>query len=120
MELDAPYLSPAIMAEAEAALREAEAKVKGRADLERRVRHAHLPVWYVLSRRGPQSATWKAVEAKIGGKLDPAELAVSFAKAAEENKVNRVCEGAGEVKNWLEWLRDDTKRVGEEMPPEPQ
>lgn len=120
MELSAPYLSPAIMAEAEAALREAEAKVKGNADLERRIRHVHMPVWYVLSRRGPQSATWKAVEAKIGGKLDPAEVTAHFVQVAEENKVSRVREGAGEVKNWLEWLQDETKRAQEKMPPEPQ
>ncbi|MBN2584785.1 MAG: DUF4838 domain-containing protein, partial [Planctomycetes bacterium] len=117
--LDGPYIKPEVMADAEAALREAEEAAKDNADLQRRVRHAHMPVWYVLAKRGPTSPTWKAVEAKVG-KLDIKAMAAGFAKVAEEYNIGSVADGEV-LKPWLEWLQAYANQVAEKgapLPPE--
>jgi len=115
--LDAPYMAPAVMAGAEAALREAEQAAKGDPVLERRVRHAHMPVWYVLAKRGPASPTWKAVEEKVG-KLDIKAVAEGFAKVAEEYQVNAISDGEV-LKPWLDWLGAYASQVAEKGVPVP-
>ena len=115
--LDGPYIAPEVMAEAEAALREAEQAAKGDAMFERRVRHAHMPVWYVLAKRGPGSATWKAVEAKVG-KLDMQAIATGFARTAEEYRINAIADGEA-LKPWLDWLQAHARLTAEKGVPVP-
>ena len=106
-ELDAPYIAPDVMARAEVILRKAELTVAGNADLERRVRHAHMPVWYVLAKRGPGSPTWSAVNDALGdsGRLDMAQVAAGFARVVQDYRINAVAEGEI-LEPWLAWLQD--------------
>ena len=103
VHLDAPYLRPEIVAEAEAALRAAEAKVPADGDLGRRVRHAHMGIWYVLAKRGPGSVTWKVVEAHLGEKVDPTAIAANLARVVKESGVNCICD-PDPVGPWIQWL----------------
>jgi len=118
--LNAPFLKPEIMADAEAALREAQKLVKGNADLERRVRHARMPLTYVLFKRGPQSKTWAAVEAKVGP-LDPVALAAEFAQAVKENDINYTADPEV-MEPWVAWMQNYAKLIvekkGKVVPPE--
>jgi len=100
----APFLQPSILAEAEATLREADRAAAGDPILERRVRHAHLPLWYVLAKRGPQSPTWKAVEAKVG-KLDFVAIAEVSNQTAKEWRIYAVADPE-ESEPWFQWLTD--------------
>ncbi len=115
--LSSKYLSPTLLADAEAALRQAEQAAAGKPDLEPRLRAAHLPVWYVLAKRGPGSATWKAVEAKAG-KLDLSHIAEQFAQAVKENRIEAVAEGQP-MKPWADWLTAYAKLVAEKGVPVP-
>jgi len=101
--LDAPWLKPDVIANAEAAMREAEQAVAGNPVLLSRVQHAHMPVWYVLLKRGTQSKTWAATEAKVG-KLDIAEVAGRFSKVAADWNMQHIAEGE-ENKGFLEWAK---------------
>ncbi len=103
VEFNAPFLIPSDIAEAEAALRKAAMAAKGQGDVERRVQHARMPIWYVLTVRGPGSATWKAVEAKVG-RMDYAEVAASLLEAVKQWRVSHTSEhDAGGP--WFEWLK---------------
>jgi hypothetical protein len=118
--LNGPWIAPKVIAEAEAALRKADEAAAGDTVLERRVRHAHLPVRYVLARRGPGSATWKATEAKVG-KIDFVKLAVDLAQAVKEYGINRDADGPHYAQTWVEWVNDYARRVAENgvpIPPE--
>jgi len=120
VHLNAPYLRPEVIAEAEAVLREAAKKVPADSDFGRRVRHVHMGVWYVLAKRGPQSKTWKAVEGKVG-KLDPAAIAAGLARVVRESKVNCIID-RWPVAPWIEWVTQYMKQVkadgGPPLPPE--
>ncbi|MBN2581971.1 MAG: DUF4838 domain-containing protein [Planctomycetes bacterium] len=117
MEFNAPFLVPSDLAEAEQALREAEAAAQGHPDIERRVRHAHMPIWYVLTIRGPGSATWRAVEAKVG-KMDYAQVAERLLAVVKEWRVSHTSEhDAGAP--WFAWLADHAKAVASGTPPLP-
>lgn len=120
VHLNAPYLRPEVMAQAEAALRNAEAKVPADSDFARRVRHAHMGVWYVLAKRGPGTKTWKAVEDTVG-KLDPTAIADALARVVRESKVNCIID-PDPVGPWIEWLSGYMKQVkelgGPPLPPE--
>lgn len=107
--LNAPFLKPEVLAEAEALMRQAEGKAKGDAELERRVRHARLPVTYVLFKRGPGSKTWTAVEKKVGP-LDPVALAAAFAQSVREYGINLVADPE-DVKPWVDWMQDYAKSI---------
>lgn len=107
--MDAPYHEPAVIADAAAALKKADQAAKGNAELERRVRHAWMPVRYMLAKRGPGSATWKAVEAKIG-KVDMTTVAAEFGRTVDEYKINAVAD-AEVVKPFREWMEDYAKLV---------
>jgi len=101
--LDAPWLIPEVIANAESALQQAEKAVANDPILLGRVRLAHLPVWYVLLKRGTQSKTWAATEAKVG-KLDIVEMVNQFSKVAEDRGMNILCDG--EVsKGFLSWIK---------------
>ena len=102
--MSVPFLQPQIIAEAEAAMRQADAAVAGDPVLERRVRHAHLPVWYVLAKRGPLSPTWKAVEAKVG-KLDFTRIAEVSNQTAKEWNIQAVADPE-EAGPYFQWLTD--------------
>ncbi|MFW6189435.1 MAG: DUF4838 domain-containing protein [Planctomycetota bacterium] len=119
--LNQPWLAPRVVAEAEAHLRQAEKRVAADPPLERRVRHAHAPLWYVLARRGPSSRTWRAVSERVGG-LTPGELARNLTRAFEESDISRLSEsGSVRTEVWLNWLSDWGARAGEArdvLPPE--
>ncbi len=107
-DLTVPYLDPPVIAKAEKALRQAEKAAAGNPDLQRRVRHAHMPLWYVLAKRGPASPMWQEVNRAVaadGGKLDIAHIAREFARVAEENRINTIAEGNA-FAPWLQWLTD--------------
>jgi len=119
--LNARHLRPEIIADSELALRAAEKLAAGNPDLESRVRHAHMPIWYILAKRGPESVTWKMTVEKAG-KLDFQELAQNFAQVVKE----RGCDitGRDEVElgpPFTTWLHDYAKLVAERghvTPPE--
>lgn len=113
-----PFLQPSILAEAEAALRQADQAAAGDAVLERRVRQAHLPLWYILAKRGPQSPTWKAVEAKVG-QLDFTRIAELSNQTAKEWNIYAVADPE-ESAPWFQWLTDYAAllKQGPVLPPE--
>jgi hypothetical protein len=117
-----PWLAPDVLVEAERHLREAKKKVAGKPELEKRVRHAHMPLWYVLALRGPSSRTWRAIDQKLSVTA-PAEIARRLAEAIEENHVTALAMGDSEqrVKDFVAYLRDWSSRAGAEadlLPPE--
>ena len=118
--MDLPFLKPEIIADAEAALRQAEEAAKGDTALERRVRHARMPITYVLFKRGPQSKTWAAVEARVG-KLDPLALARQFAQTIKEWQINYVADPETAVP-FTAWVQDYAQLIvekrGKVVPPE--
>jgi len=78
-----------------------------------------MPVWYMLMKRGPNSPTWKAVEAKVGP-LDVSEIAGKLAGVIKEWGVNAVADKE-DVAPFLSWLDDYARIVrekGEAVPPE--
>ncbi len=120
--LDGPYIAPEVMARAEVALRKAEEAVAGDPELEKRVRHAHMPVWYVLAKRGPGSSTWKAVDAAVAdsGGLDIEHIARGFAQVVDDYRINAVADGEV-IEPWLAWLQDYAAQCadgGYPVPPE--
>ncbi len=121
VHLNAPYLYPEVLAAAETALRQAENAVAGQPVFERRVRHAHMGVWYVLAKRGPGTATWRAVEDAVDVKLDLAAIADSLARVVDEWKINRICDPI-EVKPWIDWAKQYAAAIKESdrlpVPPE--
>ena len=103
VDLNAPFLKPEIIADAEETLRHADAAVKDNPALARHVRHVHLGIWYVLAKRGPGSATWQAVEKKVG-KLDFNQIAASIQQVVTEYKINRI-DDPDLIGPWLDWLK---------------
>lgn len=119
VSLAAPFLTPAVLAEAEETLRAAEKKVADDPALARHVRHVHMGVWYVLAKRGPGSPTWQAVEKRVG-KLDMKEIAASLAAVCKDYKMNKACD-PDPLQPWLDWARqygDLLARKGKVVPPE--
>ncbi len=112
-----PWLTADIIAEAEALLRDAAQRVAGDAELESRIRHARLPIWYVLAKRGPDSRTWKTTEQRVGS-LNFADIAAGIAQVHEERGLTSLAEGhtAG---NWLDWLADYERQLDGADPPRP-
>ena len=107
--LNSLHLRPEIIAAAEKELKEADKLAKGDPELEKRVRHAHLPVWYILAKRGPESVTWKLAEEKAGN-IDIWEMAKNY------NQVNREqCSGKLPM---ADWLTDYAALSGKAIPPE--
>ena len=118
-QMHLPFVRPEIMAEGEALLRQAEKTVDGNADLARRVRQAHMPIWYMLMKRGPESPTWRAIEGKVG-KLDIGTVAGNLKAVIKEWGVNTVADYEP-VGPFVEWLDDYAKMVKEKgrvVPPE--
>ena len=118
-QMHLPFVRPEIMAEAEVLMRRAEKAAQGDADLSRRVRHAHMPIWYMLMKRGPGSPTWKAVEEKVG-KLDVAAVAANLKGVIKEWHVNTVAdyEPVGPFVAWLDDYSKIVKDKGRAAPPE--
>lgn len=101
--MDTPHLSPEAMADAEVVLRKAAAAVKGDAELEKRVRHAHMGVWYVTLKRGMQSNVWKAIEQKTGQKIDLQQLTDDFVRMTAESHVTMTSDGWGVAVPTVAW-----------------
>ena len=119
VRLNALYLNPKTMAEAEVALREAEKLAAGKPEFERRVRHAHMGVWYVLAKRGPGTATWKAVEAKVG-KLNLADISANLERVVADYRIKCITD-PDPVRPWLDWLKQYAGLLAEKgsvVPPE--
>ena len=117
--LNVPYIAPDIVAEAEAALRQADEAVADQsAVLQRRVRHAHMPIWYLLAKFGPGSKMWRATESQVG-QLDMARVAEQFGRVAADEHINEVGEGQ-DAKAFFEWLADYGKLVAAKGVPLPQ
>jgi len=118
--MNAPFLTPDTIAEAEVILRKADKAAAGDAQLERRVRHAHMPIWYVLAKRGPTSLTWQATEKRVGEKLDFAQVAARLNQVAEDYRINAVADPEN-AEPFFEWLTDYgrlLKERGRVLPPE--
>ncbi|MBN2583734.1 MAG: DUF4838 domain-containing protein [Planctomycetes bacterium] len=117
--MNAPFLQPEIIAEAEELLRKADGAAKGNPDFERRVRHAHMPIWYVLTKRGPLSRTWQATEKRVG-KLDFAEMAAQLNRVAKDYGITAVADPEN-AEPFFQWLTDYGRLVAEKsavLPPE--
>ncbi len=117
-----PWLAPDVLVEAERHLREAEKKVAGKPELEKRVRHAHMPLWYALALRGPSSQTWRSIKRKLGP-VPSSEITARLATTIEEHGITTLSQGNGpeRVKEFLAYLREWSSRVGTEedlLPPE--
>jgi hypothetical protein len=109
--LNSVFVRPEIIAAAEQSLREADRLADGNSILESRVRHAHMPIWWILAKRGPQSLTWKLTESKVG-RLDLQQLADNFRKVANER--GRPEKPDGELgPPFTDWLSDYAKLVSE-------
>jgi len=121
--LNAPYVQANIIAAAEVAMQKANELAKGNPDYERRVRHAHLPVWYVIAHRTPDSTTWKAVEAATGKPVDLVEIGKQVKQITVDRPDNKyMMYGDHEpFTPWVEWLQDYAAQVaktGKPIPPE--
>jgi hypothetical protein len=119
VSLAAPYLSPAVLAEAEEVLRGAEKHAAGDPNFARRVHHAHMGLWYVLAKRGPGSPTWTAVEARVG-KLDMREIAANLAAVCKDYQISKI-DDPDPVQPWLDWARQYGELLGAKgkaVPPE--
>jgi len=115
--LDAPYLAPATIAAAHVALRKAEQAVADNEVYARRVRHAHMPIWYVLLKSGPGSRTWRTTEAGVGP-MTFADLAGRFTGVVGEWKVNSIAE-RNPIGPWLQWLAHYAKLTASGESPVP-
>ncbi|MEK7413270.1 MAG: DUF4838 domain-containing protein [Planctomycetota bacterium] len=116
--LNSAWLAPDNIAAAEAALVEAERTVANDPALLKRVRQVHMSIWYMLLKRGPQSATWKATQAKnatlhIGG------VAKDFVQATAESRVGSIAEGEI-VKPFVDWALDYAERASRAIPLPPE
>ncbi len=116
--LDGAWLKPDVIASAEAAMREAEQAVADNPVLLSRVQHAHMPVWYVLLKRGTQSKTWAETQAKVG-KLDIVEIANQFSKVATDWSMQHIADGE-ESKGFLEWAKSYAAQASQTPPVPPE
>ena len=116
--MNVPFIKPDMIARAEAILRDADQAVAGDADLERRVRHAHMPIWYVLAKRGPLSRTWQATEQRVG-ELDFAHIAPQLDQVRDDWNINAVADPEY-AEPFFAWLTDYGRLAagGPVLPPE--
>lgn len=117
---NSPHIAPEVIAPAEAAMQEAErlAAESKDADIIRRVRHAHLPVRYVLLKMGPRSPMARSVEAELGEPLDLAAAAEGVLAAVADTNIGVVSEGAG-GKAFFQWVADYGKACASGRMPAP-
>ena len=123
--LNAPYLKPEIIAVAEVAMQKADKLAKGDPTLERRVRHAHLPVWYVIAHRSPGGPTWEAVQKATGKPIDLVHIAGQTRQILGDAPDNKYMAYADHepIQPWVEWLQDYAALVAnnggkQPLPPE--
>jgi hypothetical protein len=117
--MDAPFLEPETIGEAEVKLQAAERLVKYDSVYARRVRHAHMPILYILGKKLPGSLTWEKTQARVNN-LDLKELADKFTLVVKESGVTADADG-NPLKPWMEWLNDYAalyKKNGTVLPPE--
>jgi len=112
-DLNMPYLAPDLIAAAEVAMQKAEKLVQGNPVLEKRVRHAHLPVWYIIAHRSPGGATWRAVEKATGRPVDLVQIANQIQTITTDKPENIHMQYADHepFKPWVEWVRDYAAQV---------
>ncbi len=118
MNLNAAYLDGETMAKAQAATLRG-AHLAGDAEpYARRVRHAGMPIEYVMLKRGPNSPTWRTVEATAGPQSHEA-IAQRFMRTAAEWKINSIAE-RNALAPWLDWLETypALATAGRATPPE--
>ncbi len=119
VRLNAPFLRPEIVVEAEAALRQAAELAKDQPLYARRVRHAHMGTRYLLAKCGPDTATWRAVEERFGD-IDFPALSAEFERTVEEYGIDKINDPAP-IGPWLHWLEQYaamTEAQGLVVPPE--
>ena len=106
--LNAPYVQADVMAPAEVAMQKADKLAKGDKTMELRVRHAHLPVWYVIAHRTPGGKTWKAIEKATGKPVDLANIAKNVKQVTIDKPYNKYMAYADHepFKPWVDWLQD--------------
>ena len=116
--LNSAWLSPENIADSEAVFMEAERAVANDHVLLTRVRHAHMPIWYMLLKRGTQSKTWATTVAKVG-KLDVVDIAGKFAKTIAVSKASLMNEH-DPVKPFVEWAKDYAAKAAQTPPLPPE
>ncbi len=111
--LNAPYVQADVMAAAEVAMQKADKLAKGNPVYEKRVRHAHLPVWYVIAHRVPGGPTWKAIEKATGKPVDLVAIAKQVKQITKDDPYNKYMAYADHepFKPWVEWLEDYAAQV---------
>ncbi len=99
--LDAPWLTPEVIAAGMTTLLDAERAVANDPVLLQRVQHALLPISYVLLKRGVHSKTWSTV-ARITP-LDLKSIAARFAKAVRDSQIGQIGEfqDIGPLVGWV-------------------
>ena len=102
--LSAPFLAPEIICEAEKVLREADKLAAGNPTLERRVRHAHMAIRYVIAKRSPSGRLWTMLAEKPG-KPELSDLSNNLALTVKEFKIDKVND-PDEIEPFLAWLKD--------------
>jgi len=116
--LNSDWLAPQVIADSEAAFLEAERAVANDPVLLTRVHHAHMPIWYVLLKRGTQSKTWATTVAKVG-KLDVVDMADKFAKTMTVSKASLMNEH-DPVQPFVEWAKDYAAKAAQTPPIPPE
>ncbi len=116
--MNRPYVAPELIAEAEEVLRRAAAAVQSEPEFESRVRHARMPVWYVLAKRRPESRTWRTVQQRVED-MSFGEVAAELERVSGERNVTRVG-GGFDAAPWLAWLRDYADRIAGDGTPQPE
>ena len=119
VELSAPFLAPSIICDAEQALREADKLAAGDPLLEKRTRHAHMAVRYVIAKRSPAGPTWAMLQEKLG-KIDLKDIYTNLAQTVREYRIN-LLNDPDKVEPFLAWLKDYAGQVmksGIPLPPE--
>ena len=119
-DFDVEWLTPGIVADAEAVLRQAESVVENDPILHTRVSHVHSAIWYVLLKQGTQSKIWAETVARVGS-LDVVDIAAKIAKVAVDNNLIQIAEGDG-ITPFVEWAADYAAlaAVAPPLPPELQ
>ena len=104
LPLNLTFLTPELVADLEGYAREAEAAAAGQAPYDQRVKHFHMPLWYTLLLRGPDSQTWKVIADRFAP-LDHAALAASFTSVAKTYKMQARNDFDRTIAPFLDWLK---------------
>ncbi len=117
-QLDSSWLSPEVIADSEVVLQKAEEAVADDPVLLSRVRHAHLPILYILLKRGPQSKTWAATLAKSPSLTFP-QVSTAFTDIVLERDIQAIAEGE-DIETFGYWVTDYAALTAKETPLPPE